>query len=99
MCAKRGKTPILAAAEAKRLIESIEDDSIIGLRDRALIAVMVYSASRISAAVSMNSEDLVKTAGRSWLRLHEKGGQGPRNAGASPVTRAPLGISGRNWTG
>jgi site-specific recombinase XerD len=72
---KRGKTPILAAAEAKRLIESIEDDSIVGLRDRALIAVMVYSFSRISAAVGMNLEDLVQTAGRSWLRLHEKGGK------------------------
>jgi len=38
---KRGKTPILVAAEANRLIESIEDDSIVGLRDRALIALMV----------------------------------------------------------
>jgi site-specific recombinase XerD len=72
---KRGKTPILTAAEAKRLIESIETDSLVGLRDRALIAVMVYSFARISAAVGMNLEDLVQTAGRSWLRLHEKGGK------------------------
>jgi integrase len=72
---KRGKTPILTAAEAKRLIESIETDSLVGLRDRALIAVMVYSFARISAAVGMEVEDLVQTAGRSWLRLHEKGGK------------------------
>jgi integrase/recombinase XerC len=72
---KRGKTPILAAAEAKRLIESIETDSLVGLRDRALIAVMVYSFARVSAAVGMDLEDLVQTAGRSWLRLHEKGGK------------------------
>jgi site-specific recombinase XerD len=72
---KRGKTPILTAAEAKRLIESIEADSVVGLRDRALIAVMVYSFARVSAAVGMNLEDLVQTAGRSWLRLHEKGGK------------------------
>jgi integrase/recombinase XerC len=72
---KRGKTPILTAAEAKRLIESIETDSLVGLRDRALIAVMVYSFARISAAVGMAVEDLVQTAGRSWLRLHEKGGK------------------------
>ena len=72
---KRGKTPILTAAEAKRLIESIETDSLVGLRDRALIAVMVYSFARVSAAVGMNLEDLVQTAGRSWLRLHEKGGK------------------------
>ena len=72
---KRGKTPILTAAEAKRLIESIETDSLVGLRDRALIAVMVYSFARISATVGMAVEDLVQTAGRSWLRLHEKGGK------------------------
>jgi site-specific recombinase XerD len=72
---KRGKTPILTAAEAKRLIESIEVDSLVGLRDRALIAVMVYSFARVSAAVGMDLEDLVQTAGRSWLRLHEKGGK------------------------
>ena len=72
---KRGKTPILTAAEAKRLIESIESDSLVGLRDRALIAVMVYSFARVSAAVGMDIEDLMQTAGRSWLRLHEKGGK------------------------
>jgi site-specific recombinase XerD len=72
---KRGKTPILTAAEAKRLIESIETGSLVGLRDRALIAAMVYSFARISAAVGMDVEDLVQTAGRSWLRLHEKGGK------------------------
>ena len=72
---KRGKTPILTAIEAKRLIESIETDSLVGLRDRALIAVMVYSFARVSAAVGMNLEDLAQTAGRSWLRLHEKGGK------------------------
>ncbi len=72
---KRGKTPILTAAEAKRLIESIETDSLVGLRDRALVAVMVYSFARVSAAVGMDVEDLVQTAGRSWLRLHEKGGK------------------------
>lgn len=50
-------------------------DSLVGLRDRALIAVMVYSFARISAAAGMTLEDLVQTAGRSWLRLHEKGGK------------------------
>ena len=72
---KRGKTPILAASEAKRLIDSIETDTLVGLRDRALIATMVYSFARISAAVGMNADDLVQTAGRSWLRLNEKGGK------------------------
>jgi len=72
---KRGKTPILAADEAKKLIASIPADTPVGLRDRALIALMTYSFARVSAAVGMNVEDLIQTAGRSWVRLHEKRGK------------------------
>jgi integrase len=71
----RGKTPILSPQEARRLIESIPTDNVIGLRDRALIALMTYSFARVSAAVGMKVEDLVQTAGRSWVRLHEKRGK------------------------
>lgn len=72
---QRGKTPILAADEAKRLIASIPADTPVGLRDRALIALMTYSFARVSAATGMNVEDLIQTAGRSWVRLHEKRGK------------------------
>lgn len=78
---KRGKTPILTPAEARRLIESIPTQTpkgkpdLVGLRDRALIALMTYSFARVSAAVGMNVEDLVQTDGRSWVRLREKGGK------------------------
>lgn len=50
---KRGKTPVLTAAEARQLIDSIDTGSLIGLRDRALIAVMVYSFARVGAALGM----------------------------------------------
>jgi len=40
---KRGKTPVLTAAEARQLLDSIDTGSLIGLRDRALIDAMVYS--------------------------------------------------------
>jgi site-specific recombinase XerC len=40
---KRGKTPVLTADQARTLIDSIETDTIIDLRDRALIGLMVYS--------------------------------------------------------
>ncbi len=43
---RRGKTPVLSAEEARQLLDSIETDTTIGLRDRALIGVMVYSFSR-----------------------------------------------------
>src|SRR3954469_23040808 len=72
---KRGKTPVLSAEEARQLLDSIETDTLIGLRDRALIAVMVYSFSRITAAVSMRVEDYFQ-AGKRWkFRFMEKGGK------------------------
>src|ERR1700687_6108020 len=72
---KRGKTPVLAAAGASQLLDSIESDTLIGLRDRALVGVMVYSFARVGAAVAMKSGDLFQHRKRLWLRLHEKGGK------------------------
>lgn len=72
---KRGKTPVLTAEEARRLLDSIDIATVIGLRDRALIGVMVYSFARVSAAVSMKVEDFYAEGKRWWLRLHEKGGK------------------------
>ncbi len=78
---KRGKTPVLSAADARKLLDSIPvmvdaaTPDIIGLRDRALIALMVYSFSRVGAAVSMRVEDYYAEGKRWWFRLHEKGGK------------------------
>ena len=72
---RRGKTPVLSTAECRRLLHSIPTDTIGGLRDRALIAVMTYSFARISAALDMRVRDVFETEGRLWLRLAEKGGK------------------------
>lgn len=72
---KRGKTPVLTAEEARRLLDSIDTDTVVGLRDRALIGVMVYSFARVSAVIKMRVEDYYQFGKRSWLRLHEKGGK------------------------
>jgi integrase/recombinase XerD len=81
---KRGKTPVLTAEEARTLLDSIMprdkngeplEPRLVDLRDRALIAVMVFSFARISAAVSMKVEDYVH-AGKRWkFRFMEKGGK------------------------
>lgn len=72
---KRGKTPVLSAEEARQLLDSIETDTIIGLRDRALIGVMIYSFARVTAAVSMRVDDYFQ-AGKRWkFRFMEKGGK------------------------
>lgn len=72
---RRGKTPILSREETRELLDSIETDTVVGLRDRALIGVLVFSFARIGAALSMKVEDFYPQGKRWWLRLHEKGGK------------------------
>src|SRR5262245_31483905 len=50
----KGKTPVLTAEEAGELLRSIKTDDVLGLRDRALIGVMVFAFARVSAACGMN---------------------------------------------
>ena len=83
---KQGKTPVLSAEQARTLLDSIDigtmdlstgqfSPNLMGLRDRALIATMVYSFARIGAVVGMNVEDYWQNGKRWWLRLREKGGK------------------------
>lgn len=72
---KRGKTPVLAPEEARALIDSIDVTTPIGLRDRALVGLMVYTFARIGAATAMKVEDVFVQRRRLWVRLHEKGGK------------------------
>ena len=66
---------MLSAGEARTLLDSIDLDRPAGLRDRALLATMVYSFARVGAMVGMNVEDYYRQGNRWWLRLHEKGGK------------------------
>lgn len=70
-----GKTPVLSPEETRQLLDSIETNSLIGLRDRALIAVMVFSFARVSAVVGLDLADYYTQGKRYWLRFHEKGGK------------------------
>ena len=72
---KKGKTPVLSAEEARTLLDSIDTSTNIGLRDRALIGLMVYTFARVGAAIKMRVEDVYIQGRRTWVRLHEKGGK------------------------
>jgi site-specific recombinase XerD len=86
---RRGKTPVLAADEARALLDSIpvtrkvlhedgtetEQPSLVGLRDRTLIGVMVFALARVGAVIRMKVKDYYTQGRRGWIRLHEKGGK------------------------
>lgn len=71
----KGKTPVAESDEARQLLESIDATTLVGLRDRALIALLLYSFARVSAAVGMDIGDYYPQGRRFWVRLHEKGGK------------------------
>jgi integrase/recombinase XerD len=72
---RKGKTPVLMGEEARELLASIDTTTVTGLRDRALIALMVYSFARVGAALAMKVEDYYLERKRGKVRLHEKGGK------------------------
>jgi integrase len=72
---KRGKTPVLTAEQARQLLDSIDVSKVAGLRDRAILGVMIYSFARVGAVCGMNLEDYYQNGKRWWFRLHEKGGK------------------------
>ncbi len=71
----KGKSPVLTPEEARRVLDGIDITSHVGLRDRALIALMVFSFARIGAAVAMKVEDVFIQNRRLKVRLREKGGK------------------------
>ena len=72
---KTGKTTVLTGEQARELLDSIDVSTLVGLRDRALIAVMTFAFARIGAVVAMRVEDYFPNGKRWWVRLHEKGGK------------------------
>jgi site-specific recombinase XerD len=72
---KTGKTTVPDAEQARRLLDSIDIATVVGLRDRALISVMTFAFARIGAVVAMRVEDYYPKGKRWWVRLHEKGGK------------------------
>jgi site-specific recombinase XerD len=70
-----GKTPAFSVEEIKQLFASFDTESVVGLRDRALIGVMAYTFARVDAATSLRIRDYGQQGRRAFIRLREKGGK------------------------
>jgi len=71
----KGSTTVMSSPDTSAFLQSIDVLHVVGLRDRAFIAVMVYAFARVSAVVGLKVEDYFPLKKRWWLRLHEKGGK------------------------
>ena len=70
-----GKTPEITVEQARRLLESIDLTHVVGLRDRAIIATLIYTAARVGAVAKLGMRDLYFTAEQYCLRFQEKNGK------------------------
>src|SRR6202158_1235527 len=71
----KGATPVLSSEEATALLKGMDVSTVVGLRDRAIVAVMTYTFARVGAVVALKVEDYYPQKKRWWLRLNEKNGK------------------------
>lgn len=69
-----GTTPAFETRDVQTLLSSFDTSSLIGLRDRALVAVMAFGFSRISAIVNLRVLDYIQQGRRAAIRIQGKGG-------------------------
>ena len=70
-----GKTPEITIEHARALLASLDTGHVVGLRDRAVIAVLIYTAARIGAVASLKRGSLTHDGSQWTLRFAEKGGK------------------------
>ena len=71
-----GKTPILTPEDTRRLLNSIDTTTLIGLRDKALIAMMIYTWARVSSVAALRVRSYYARGKRMRFRLGKtKGGK------------------------
>ena len=71
-----GKTPMLPVEQATKLIASVDHAAdVVGLRDRAVLGVLSFTAARSGAVAKLRVEDFYHDGTQWLLRFREKGGK------------------------
>ncbi len=70
-----GRTPEATKEDVRKLFTSLDHGNVVGLRDRAIIGILVYTAVRIGAAAKLKRGDFFFAGNQYNLRFTEKGGK------------------------
>jgi len=70
-----GKTPEISIEQARTLLASVDVSHVVGLRDRAILATLAYTACRAGAVAKLRLQDFQSDGTQSLLRFQEKGGK------------------------
>ena len=75
MTVVEGKTPQITPAQISELVNPIRLDTVTGLRDRAIIAVLSFTGARAGAVAKLRREDFYEADTQHMLHFDEKGGK------------------------
>lgn len=70
-----GKTPEITIPQARKLMQSLDTSHVVGVRDRAIIAILIYTAARVGAVAALRLGDFYDLGDQYCLRFKEKGGK------------------------
>lgn len=70
-----GKTPEITIDQCRRLMASVDTSSVIGLRDHAILGILIYTAARVGAIAKLRFGDFYDIGEQYCLRFREKGGK------------------------
>jgi integrase/recombinase XerD len=70
-----GKTPEITVKGARALLASIKDFDLVSLRDRAVVAILIYTAARAGAVATLRRTGLYNSGEQWMLHFDEKGGK------------------------
>lgn len=70
-----GKTPELSVKQVRKLLNSIDISHVVGLRDRAVLATLIYTAARVGAVSRLRQRDFYDVGEQYCLRFTDKGGK------------------------
>src|SRR5512135_3713903 len=70
-----GKTPQIGPEQVRTLLKSIDVSNPVGLMDRAILAVLVYTAARVGAVAKLTLKSFKHDGTQYSLRFSEKGGK------------------------
>jgi site-specific recombinase XerD len=70
-----GKTAEISIDQARKLLRSIDTNSPVGMRDRAVLGVLAYTGARVNAVAKLRLSDYRNLGEQRALRFREKGGK------------------------
>jgi integrase/recombinase XerD len=70
-----GKTVAIAPKDCRRLLETPDTQTAVGIRDRAILAILAFSACRVGELAALRVGDYKSTGGFRVIEVYGKGGQ------------------------